>query len=220
METFTFHFDPAQMDMPILDAARSLLERHGKDPNEDEKFSDLSQFDSDSQASILGSWATQSEARRLHRENIPVALECVRMVANALLYISQYPEDMEDDFQDGFPAGFREKIERSQGKSLERNLSKARNSGFTLIKRVGRVFEQAMNAEAISNEGEHRPSPHLRRAHWRRQAFGNGLTQRKLIWIRATKVLGGSMRDRPYLISDATEISGKITQTQTTPSDA
>ena len=202
METFTFHFDPAQMDMPILDGARALLDRYGKDPSEDDELSDLSQFDAESQASILDSWATQAEERRLHRENVPVVLECVRMVANALLYVSQYPEDMEDDFQDGFPAGFREKIERSEGKTLERNLSKARNSGFTLIKRVGRVFERAMNAEAISDEGEHSPSPHLRRAHWRRQAFGPGLNQRKLIWIRATKVLGGSMRDRPYLISD------------------
>lgn len=109
---------------------------------------------------------------------------------------------MADDYQDGFPAGFREKIERSQGKVLERNLSKARNSGFTLIKRVGGVFERAMQVEASANGGGgDGPSPHMRRAHWRRQAFGPGLTRRMLMWIRAARVLGGTVRERPYLIA-------------------
>lgn len=202
METFTFHFAAAEMDMPILEGARKHLEHQGRDPAEDADLADLSEFDEEGKRRILESWATQMEERRLHRENIPVALECVRMVANALLYVSQYPDDMEDDFQDGFPAGFREKIERSQGKVLERNLSKARNSGFTLIKRVGGVFERAMQVEASANGGGgDGPSPHMRRAHWRRQAFGSGLTQRKLIWIRAARVLGGTVRERPYLIA-------------------
>lgn len=209
MESFTFHFGPAEMDLPILDGARKHLEHHGKDPTEDDKFSDLSEFSDDEQKEILESWATQAEERRLNRENIPVVLECVRMVANALLYVSQYPDDMADDYQDGFPAGFKEKIERSQGKVLERNLSKARMSGFTLIKRVGGIFERAMLVDASLNVGDAvGPSPHLRRAHWRRQAFGVGLIQRKLIWIRAARVLGGTARGRPYLISDGEAIDG------------
>lgn len=199
METFTFHFGSDEMDMPLLDGARKHLEHHGRDPLADESLSDLSGFDEEGKDRILESWASQSEDRRLHRENISVVLECVRMVANALLYVSQYPDDMADDYQDGFPAGFREKIERSQGKTLERNLSKARNCGFTLIKRVGGVFERAMQVEASIGDG---PSPHMRRAHWRRQAFGTGLTQRKLIWIRAARVLGGTVRDRPYLVTN------------------
>jgi hypothetical protein len=201
METFTFHFGSDEMDMPLLDGARKHLEHHGRDPLADESLSDLSEFDNEGKKRILESWNSQAEDRRLHRENIPVVLECVRMVANALLYVSQYPDDMADDYQDGFPAGFREKIERSQGKTLERNLSKARNCGFTLIKRVGGVFERAMQKEE-SASGSDSPSPHMRRAHWRRQAFGAGLTQRKLIWIRAARVLGGTVRERPYLIAD------------------
>jgi hypothetical protein len=200
METFTFHFGSDEMDMPLLDGAKKHLEEYGRDPTDDDEFSDLSKFDEDEKKSILESWATQREHRALHRENIPVVLECVRMVANALLYVSQYPDDMADDYQDGFPAAFREKIERSQGKTLERNLSKARNNGFTLVKRVGGVFERAVQVEA--SLGGDSPSPHLRRAHWRRQAFGAGLAQRKLIWIRAARVLGGTLRERPYLIAD------------------
>ena len=202
METFTFHFGSRQMDMPLLEGAKQHLEAQGRDPLNDEKFSDLSKFDEAERVRILESWATRDEDRRLHLENIPVVLECVRMVANALLYVSRYPDDIEDDYQDGFPPGFRERIERSQGKALERNLSKARSSGFTLIKRVGSVFERAMQVEASVGGISDSPSPHMRRAHWRRQAFGAGLTQRKLIWIRAARVLGGAVRERPYLISD------------------
>jgi hypothetical protein len=212
METFTFHFGTGEMDMPLLDGAKKHLEMHGRDPTNDDKFSDLSEFDEAGKSSILESWATQAEDRRLQLENIPVVLECVRMVANALLYVSQYPDDMADDYQDGFPAGFREKIERSQGKALARNLSKVRNSGFTLIKRVGGVFECAMQMEACVDGSSDSPSPHMRRAHWRRQAFGAGLTQRKLIWIRAARVLGGTVRERPYLIADGA-VSGNTEET-------
>ena len=201
METFTFHFAQDEMDMPLLEGAKKHLEDQGRDPSKNDKLSDLSEFDEAQKAAILESWATRSENRRLHLDNIPVVLECVRMVVNALLYVSQYPDDIEDGYQDGFPPGFREKIERSQGKALERNLSKARNSGFTLIKRVGRVFERAMQVEASVEGCSDSPSPHMRRAHWRRQAFGMGLSQRKLIWIRATRVLGGAVRERPYLIA-------------------
>lgn len=202
METFTFHFGPDEMDLPLLDGAKKHLEIQGRDLSKDKQFSDLSEFGEEERASILKSWATQAEDRRLNLENIPVVLECVRMVANALLYVSQYPDDLEDDYQEGFPAGFREKIERSQGKTLARSLSKARNSGFTLIKRVGMVFERALLVEASLEGNGDSPTPHLRRAHWRRQAFGSRLSQRKLIWIRAARVLGGAVRERPYLIAD------------------
>ena len=209
METFTFHFGSDEMDMPLLDGAKKHLESHGKEPSNDDNLSDLSKFDEAEKSRILESWATGSEDRRLHLENIPVVLECVRMVANALLYVSQYPDDLADDYQDGFPAGFREKIERSQGKALARNLSKARSSGFTLIKRVGGVFERAMQVEACVDGIGDSPSPHMRRAHWRRQAFGVGLTQRKLIWIRSARVLGGAVRERPYLIANGA-VSGEL----------
>lgn len=197
METFTFHFGNDEMNLTILEGAQKHLEREGRDPADDDSLSDL---DEPRRAEILAAWAAQAEKRRITRKNIPVVLECVRMVANALLYVSQYPDDMVDDYQDDFPIGFKEKIERSQGKALERNLSKARNSGFTLIKRVGSVFEQAMQTEGPAGES---PSPHMRRAHWRRQAHGAEKSQRKLIWIRASRVLGGTVRERPYLVSSA-----------------
>lgn len=204
METFTFHFGTGEMDMPILEGARMHLEHQALDPNDGGKFSDLSEFDEEAQKSIRDTWATQAQVRLISEQNIPVVLECVRMVANALLYVTQYPDDLADDYQEGFPAAFREKIERSEGKIKERNLSKARNNGYTVIKRVGHVFENAMRIEANANGGGDGPSPHLRRAHWRRQAYGAGLVQRKLIWIRATRVLGATVRDRPYMIASET----------------
>ena len=64
------------------------------------------------------------------------------------------------------------------------------------------VFERALLVEASLEGNGDSPTPHLRRAHWRRQAFGSRLSQRKLIWIRAARVLGGAVRERPYLIAD------------------
>lgn len=56
-------------------------------------------------------------------------------------------------------------------KNLERAVSKARNSGFTLINQVGAVFDRAMQMEAQVDGLGDSPDPHLRLAHWRRQAL-------------------------------------------------
>jgi hypothetical protein len=197
LESFTFHFSKEDLHRPLLEAARDHIERESRDPNDIPELADLSQFDEKEQTEIRETWKSHDEERRLHAANIGVVMESLKLAANALLYVSQYPEDLVDDYQDGFPAGFREKIERSDGKTRERTLSKARSAGYTLIKRVGKVFERAESAET----GES-PSPHLRRAHWRRQAHGPRGSLRKLIWIRAVRVLGGTHRDRPYLIVD------------------
>lgn len=164
---------------------------------EDDELRDLSDFNDEEKAGILESWKSQSHERAMQLANIPVALDCVRMVANALLYLNQYPEDIADSYQAGFPKAFREKIERSDGKTKDRTLSRARSAGFTVIKQVGGIFERT---EAME-QGDS-PSPHLRRAHWRRQVHGPQNSLRKLIWIRVVKVLGGAVRDRPYLIVD------------------
>ena len=197
LESFTFHFAKEDLDKPLLLAARAHLEKKSQDPNDIPELADLTGFAEAERNDILETWESHDEERRMHAANVDVVLECVRIAANALLYVSQYPEDMASDYQDGFPAGFREKIERSDGKTRERTLSKARSAGYTLIKRVGQVFERAESAE-----GGETPSPHLRRAHWRRQAHGPRGSLRKLIWIRAVRVLGGTHRERPYLIVD------------------
>jgi hypothetical protein len=126
----------------------------------------------------------------------------MKLVANALLYLSQYPEDMEEGWQDGSPRGFMEKYERQDEKARENTLSRARSSGFTRIRRVGRLFEREQ--DALGGES---PSPHLRRVHCRRQAYGPKQTLRRLVWIRAARVLGGTHRERPYLMAQDLELS-------------
>ena len=194
LESYTFYFGKDDMEVPILTAAAAHLSKAGQEPSLDE-HEELEQFTEEDRKDILETWDFHAEERAMQTANIPTVLECVRLATNAMLYVSQYPEDMVDDYQNGFPAGFKEKYGRSDGKTRERTLSKARSAGFTLIKRVGQVFERAEAAEHGDS-----PAPHLRRAHWRRQVHGPNGSLRKLVWIRAARVQGGAQRERPYLI--------------------
>jgi hypothetical protein len=204
LESFTFHFGADDLQRPVLEAAASRIEHQATDPKDRPELNELSEFSEKDRQDILESWESHALERKLAAANLPVVMECVRLAANALLYVSQYPEDMVTDFQDGFPRAYREKIARSTGVARDKTISRARSQGYTIIKRVGQIFEQG---EAMS-QGDS-PSPHLRRAHWRRQAHGPGGTLRKVIWIRAARVLGGSQRERPYLI-----VNGIVSQAE------
>jgi hypothetical protein len=198
MESFTFFFSEEEAQRPLLQALSEKLDREARDPETVPELS-LDEFPESEQASIREAWASQTEDRELNARNRATALEAAKLVANALLYLAQYPQDVEEAWQEGTPKGFTDKFERSDGKTRERVLSKARSSGFTRIRKVGKLFE---TAEAGEHEAGASPAPHLRRAHWRRQAYGPGFSLRKLMWIRAMRVLGGTVRERPYLMAE------------------
>lgn len=196
MESFSFYIDNENMDRPLLQAIEERLKHEARDPNDVKELSDWSTFTVEEKKSIQEGWASHDLERELHSKNLQVTLDCMKLVANALLYLSQYPEDAQEGWQDGAPKGFTEKFERQDPKAREKTLSRARNDGFTRIRRVGKLFEREESRE----QGDS-PSPHLRRAHWRRQAYGPKLSLRRLMWIRAVRVLGGTIRERPYLMS-------------------
>ena len=197
-------FESSVAGMPILDAAREHL---AADKVDIDKVLEGREIPEHLQGEVE---ATKKEfegvlelEREVRTDNTETVLECVRLIANSLLYIAAYPEDATPGFQDDFPNGFREKIERSEGKVRERTIAKARSAGYNLITRVGTVFERelAKAGELLSAGGANgAKSPHLRRAHWRRQVYGPRNSLRKMIWVRVTQVLGGADRERPYLI--------------------
>lgn len=198
MESFTFFFTEEEARRPLLQVLSEKLEQEARDPETVPELS-LDEFSESEREDIRKAWASQTEDRELIARNRTTALEAAKLVANALLYLAQYPQDVEEAWQAGTPKGFTDKFERSDGKTCERVLSKARSSGFTRIRKVGKLFE---NAEAQEHEPGASPAPHLRRAHWRRQAYGPGFSLRKLMWIRAMRVLGGTVRERPYLMAE------------------
>ena len=205
MESFGFFIDKENLHKPLLQAIEDRLTHEARDPNEIKELQDWSKFTVEEKQNIQESWASHDLERQLHLKNLRVTIDCRKLVANALLYLSQYPEDMEEGWQEGAPKGYMDKFERQDGKGREKTLSRARHEGFTLIRRVGKLFER----EEVREQGDS-PSPHLRRAHWRRQAFGPKLSMHKLVWIRAVRVLGGTQRERAYLMADEEPMASRI----------
>jgi len=200
LESFNFYLSNEDVDMPLMDAITKRLEMLGRDPKDVRDLNRWSDFTDEQRADIERTWESHSRERLLYMQNMSVTLKAMKLVANALLYLSQYPEDSEPAWQEGTPRGYMEKYQRQSAdpKARAKTLSRAQHEGFTIIRKVGKLFEQ-MEA---GGEGES-PSPHLRRAHWRRQAYGPKLSLRKLMWIRAVRVLGGNQRERPYLVAGA-----------------
>lgn len=209
MESFHFYLNDSTdngservLKKPLLQAIEERLLSQAQDPNDVKELSDWSEFTEEQKADIQRSWAAHSLERELHMKNLQVTKDCMQLVANALLYLSQYPEDVEEVWQEGTPKGYQEKFERQDPKARAKTLSRAEHEGFTRIRKVGKLFE----VEQAWEQGES-PLPHLRRAHWRRQAYGPKQSLRRLVWIRAARVLGGTVRERPYLLADPPETS-------------
>jgi hypothetical protein len=92
-----------------------------------------------------------------------------RFVFNVLLLFSSAPAVYEPDH-------IQRKV-RQEGKHLIPALVRPHWLGDVMLtaKRHGRIKD--------ADESKTHLSPHWRRAHWRRQPFGHGLKDRKLIWI-------------------------------------
>lgn len=214
LETFHFYIagtdeetaEPA-MKTPLLRAIEKHLLKEGQDPNDLKEYQDWSGFTPEEKADIQRTWAGHAKERELHQKNIQVTKDCLQLAANALLYLSQYPEDAEEQWQEGTPKGYQEKFARQDGKAREKTLSRAQAEGFTRIRKVGRLFESEFSGEPGDS-----PAPHLRRAHWRRQAYGPSQSLRRLVWIRAVRVLGGTVRERPYLMTEDAALPGASTK--------
>lgn len=204
LETFTMVLGEELAEMPLLDAARQSMSADKVDIDKVLAKREIPEHLQPEVEKLKVEFADALQhEREVRTDNTSTVLECVRLIANALLYISAYPEDAVPGFPDDFPKGFQEKIERSEGKVRERTLAKARSAGFSPVTRVGLVFERELK-EAGLHAGQNNPggkSPHLRRAHWRRQVYGPRNALRKMIWVRVTQVLGGTARERPYVIS-------------------
>jgi len=212
MESFSFFLldsgpdgSGGSLKKPLLQAIEERLMAQAQDPNDVKELSDWSSFSAEEKADIQRTWAKHSLERELHMKNLQVTKECMQLVANALLYLSQYPEDVEEGWQDGTPKGYRDKFERQDTKARAKTLSRAEHEGFTRIRKVGKLFE----IEQAKEQGDS-PSPHLRRAHWRRQAYGPKQSLRRLVWIRAARVLGGTVRERPYLMSEPLPLAAPL----------
>ena len=127
--------------------------------------------------------------------NTPVLKKALELAGNCIAYLTAYPQDSRFDWEEDAPKAMLEKLTRG-GKEAARTASKLKNSGFLQIHRVGLDFQRSVDEAERHHHDAHvgshlSPRPHWRRGHWRHQAFGPELAERKLLWVRPTRVLGG-----------------------------
>ena len=129
------------------------------------------------------------------RINTPVLKRALSLAGNCMAYLTAYPGDSRFDWEIDTPASMRVKLTRG-AKEAARTASKLKNMGFLQIHRVGLDFQHSVDAAAsryheAGSDALPSPRPHWRRGHWRHQAHGPQHAQRKLLWVRPTRVLGG-----------------------------
>lgn len=126
--------------------------------------------------------ASYSEA---HMQNQETFRKALRLVVNGLSYLTAYPADVDNTWQPGTPEKLRHKADEAANvKERERAKSKLISQGFSPVHRVGQAFQAEVEAEGAQRKA------HWRRGHWRHQAHGPGFSQRKLIWVRPTRISG------------------------------
>lgn len=129
---------------------------------------------------------TQVEVARENSEGFPTFRAALRLIVNGICYLSSEKPDIEYKYPDETPRTWIEILEQSTRKADIKRAKQALNS-------LGIYSKIHFCGESIRVEYEGLPtgrelSPHWRRGHWRNQAHGEGLSLRKLIWIKPTLV--------------------------------
>jgi hypothetical protein len=122
-----------------------------------------------------------------------VASQILRIVANALIYIDQAGGEGRTRWPDDAPKGMLTKLEgAAKGSKQEKKLfSQLSSMGYTPVRLFGEDIGHRAPVEGAGAIGR-TVAAHWRRGHWRRQAFGPGRAERKLIRIRPVWVGAGS----------------------------
>jgi hypothetical protein len=121
---------------------------------------------------------------------------CLQLIANAICYVTAFPDDALTTWQAGTPEKMAVKADTAAPKEASRAASKLNAMGYRKVRYIGGEF-----SAAASNTGGGQVSPHWRRGHWRSQAHGPQMSLRKLIWLKPTRVLGGAVSEEPRIYS-------------------
>ena len=165
-------FHPQTHAMPIEDAIDAALQmrnaRIDSEPTPDESVNAIDLY-----------------RKERYADTAELLREGARLVFNSLFYIESLAASPERAPGRDVPQALVEKWESVVGHKREKLRSKLTADGYTVVRLLGRDFK----------EDEEEPSPptgatvrtHWRRAHWRQQACGEGMKQRKR--VRIPKVL-------------------------------
>jgi hypothetical protein len=107
--------------------------------------------------------------------------EALRLIINGLCYLTSYNEEIVTGWSEDTPPLLVDSIAKAETPNKKRKLkSELISKGYVTVNFCGKKAPRD-NIEAISTDRE--LSTHWRRGHWRNQACGPRLQERKLIWI-------------------------------------
>jgi hypothetical protein len=133
-------------------------------------------------------------------------LGMLRLVVNAIAYLSAYPADIESRWPDNAPKALLDKVNGGTPKERARALSKLAGLGYTPVHHAGRQFAQNLESSVARGNRDGGMKTHWRRGHWRRQQYGPNRTMQKLVWlmpvlVNPKKLEAGTELGHIYLVS-------------------
>lgn len=174
----------------ITDKVREQAKKEGKDIPPNMRLEDVS---------VKNAHVRLEDTKRQH----PIYRAAMRLIVNALCYITAYPDDISRVWPEGTPRGLREKAESADAKTATKAFSKLAAMGYSPVHICGKRIQEQMAQAGVSSGPQHGVTTHWRRGHWRNQVHGAGRSLRKLIWIMPMLIGGGHDADAPghiYLV--------------------
>lgn len=172
-ERYDLRIPSAYLELPADEAIELALEDDIKDLD-------------NAQAQLKERGADPGQAALLKERMVnyaPAFKQALRLVLCALAYRKAYPEEAEDGWTPGAPARMTRMAEAGTPKEKARAKSKLWAQGHIPVLCLGESFHVEETGDAQSSV-----RLHWRSGHWRHQAYGQGHTLRKLLWIRPMKV--------------------------------
>lgn len=164
----------------ITDKLKTEFQNHGEAFPEDTIVIDASQ---------------ENALKRLAQndQEFPVYQRAMRLVVNALCYLTAYPEDIQAVWPEKTPKGLAAKASSENPKESEKAKNKLASMGYVPIYFCGKKIDDQVNFVERMASCESGVATHWRRGHWRNQPHGPGASLRKLMWIMPTLVGSGSV---------------------------
>lgn len=108
-------------------------------------------------------------------------VQALRLVVNALCYLTAYPGDLEAAYSDEAPRDLVRATLSPDVRIAKRARDRLAQLGYVPIHLCGKELANLPDSVAVGI-GQTRRA-HWRRGHWRRQPYGEGRLLRKLIWV-------------------------------------
>lgn len=134
---------------------------------------------------VLRNSASNSEVRvnRFeHEENI--LSEALNLVVNTMCYLSSYADDIELDWVIGTPQSMIQKARKGHPTVKKNTEAKLNSMGYRRVYICGRSLNTGPATDDLEPSNKNKYRTHWRRGHWRNQAFGTNLSERRQILIK------------------------------------